>query len=81
MKNDKHLDAYNRVSRSLLRNFLSSSKKNVVFSPYSIVVLLGILPDATESDTRMEILDSLGEKEYSDFIKWLKRIPKRNICL
>ncbi len=73
---DKHIDAYNMISRSLLKNFVSSSKKNVVFSPYSIVVLLGILADATDSDTRMEILDSLGENEYTDFIKWLKRIQK-----
>jgi hypothetical protein len=38
--------------------------------------LLGILADATGSETREEIIKSMGKNDYDDFIKVLERMQK-----
>ena len=56
----RNLEIYNAITQKLLSQFASDSDKNVVFSPLSILVLLGILADATGSETREEIAKALG---------------------
>ena len=64
----RNLEIYNAITQKLLSQFASDSDKNVVFSPLSILVLLGILADATGSETREEIAKALGSDDNAEEI-------------
>ena len=73
----RNLEIYNAITQKLLSQFASDSDKNVVFSPLSILVLLGILADATGSETREEIAKALGcDDNAEEIIEWLTAAQK-----
>ena len=54
---------YSELTRSLIKSFPEiKSRENVVFSPLSIIMLLGIVTESVAGPTRDEILKVLGEK-------------------
>lgn len=72
-KIDKYHEQYNKMARLLLNEFVKSKKnENVVFSPYSIIMLLGIVAHATNEKTREEIINiiapEMGIKEVEEII-------------
>lgn len=53
---------YNQFARQILQKFYTDKKdQNLVLSPFSILMLLAIAADATEGDTRTEILNVLSD--------------------
>ena len=73
----RNLDIYNAITQKLLSQCASDSDNNVVFSPLSILVLLGILADATGSETREEIAKALGcDDNAEEIIEWLTAAQK-----
>ena len=73
----RNLEIYNAITQKLLSQFASDIDKNVVFSPLSILVLLGILADATGSETREEIAKALGSDDNAEeIIEWLTAAQK-----
>ena len=69
-------DLYTSFTNDLLRRFYASKKdKNIVFSPFSVLMLLGILARSSEGVTQLEIEDVLGGSDTIDEkIKWLKKL-------
>ncbi len=57
---------YSDFARKALETFASGNDKNVVFSPFSVVMLLAILADATEGEARKEILNVIARGIYKD---------------
>jgi len=54
---------YNEISKGLLVSF-EKADSNVVLSPMSAVLLLGIAADATDGQTRAEIVRALGVDDF-----------------
>ena len=67
---------YNAFSRQLLESFYASGKdQNVVFSPFSILMMLAIASDATAGNTRNQIAHVLSDNMgFDDVISTLKEI-------
>ena len=67
---------YNAFSRQLLESFYASGKdQNVVFSPFSILMMLAIAADATAGNTRNQIAHVLSDNMgFDDVISTLKEI-------
>ena len=67
---------YNEITRSLMESFAKTKKgDNIVISPMSIIMLLGIAADAVQGKTRDEILDVIGSNvSYEELIAVLKAI-------
>lgn len=61
---------YNQFTRQILQKFYVAKKdQNLVLSPFSILMLLAIAADATDGDTRTEILNVLSDDlDYDDCI-------------
>ena len=69
---EKNLEIYNELTKKLLKQAVSDGNKNVVLSPFSILLLLAILADATGSGTREEVAKALGCKDNAEeLIRWL----------
>ena len=51
---------YSDFAKKALETFASGNDKNVVFSPFSVVMLLAILADATKGEARKEILNVIA---------------------
>ena len=69
---------YNAFSRKLLEKFYASRKdQNLIFSPFSILMMLAIAADATAGNTRDEIAGVLSsEMNYEETLSVLKEIQK-----
>ncbi len=67
---------YNEIARLLMESFAKAKKgENIVISPMSILMLLGIAADAVQGKTRDEILDVIGNgMSYDDLLAVLKGI-------
>ena len=70
---NKYNVKYGEFTRKMLWS-LRNSKDNIVFSPVSLLILLGMLADATGSDTRNEIINVIGGNCYEDAMKWIKEL-------
>lgn len=74
----QNLQTYNMITRKLLSQFAADESQNVVFSPLSVLILLGMLADATEGQTQDEINKVLGDGlELQAVIDWLSYIQKK----
>ena len=58
-------ERFNEISRTILSHMLESSDKNIVFSPYSIYVILDILVNSTSGKTKNEVTSFLSDGTYS----------------
>ena len=67
---------YNEITRYLMESFAKAKKgENIVISPTSIIMLLGIAADAVQGKTRDEILDVIGSNiSYEELMAVLKEI-------
>lgn len=58
---DNYKNQYNKLTQILMEAFLKENQgENLVFSPYSIIMLLGIAAHATDNATRAEILNTVA---------------------
>lgn len=75
---DKYSKEYNRISQLLLENFLKKKPgENIVFSPFSVILLLGIAAHATDGKTREEILNVIApEMDMEQLINILSELQK-----
>lgn len=67
---------YSDFAKKALVTFASGKSENVVFSPFSVVMLLAILADATKGEARKEILAVIDEGVYKDFADILAKIQR-----
>lgn len=76
MKTIEYNAKYNEIARLFLERFAKGKKnENIVFSPMSIILLLGIVADAVQGEARDEILDVIGgDFYYEDLLTVLKKI-------
>ena len=59
---------YNELTASVMRYFSDETTDNMVFSPFSIIMLLSIVADSVDGKTKQEVLDVLGsDLEYEDY--------------
>jgi serpin B len=67
---------YGRITRELLNRLNSGNKgKNIIISPMSVIMLLGILAESVGSDTREEVIKVLGDKiSFEDIRDILSKI-------
>lgn len=64
----RYSEKYNDLTASVMRYFSDDMTDNMVFSPFSIIMLLSIVADAVDGKTRQEVLDVLGsDLEYEDY--------------
>ena len=61
-----------------MRDFTADTTDNVVFSPFSVLMLLSIVADSVDGETRQQVLDVIGSdrpfEEYRDMISALQSI-------
>lgn len=57
---------YGEFAKKALETFALGKSENVVFSPFSMLMLLAILADATEGEARKEILNVIARGIYKD---------------
>ena len=69
---------YGRITRELLSKLdKKNAGKNVIISPMSIIMLLGILAESVAGETRDEVIKVLGEKlSYEDVRDILSKIQE-----
>lgn len=69
---------YGRITRELLTKLdKKNAGKNVIISPMSIIMLLGILAESVAGETRDEVIKVLGEKlSYEDVRDILSKIQE-----
>ena len=69
-------DTYYSFTTELAKQFAATSRhENVVFSPFSVIMLLAILADGTAGETREEILRLISmRREAPVFLKGLKAL-------
>ena len=69
---------YNKITGELLERLNANNEgKNVIMSPMSIIMLLGILAESVGKDTRDEVIKVLGGKlSYEDVRDVLSKIQK-----
>ena len=74
---NRFTETYNDITNQLLKRLAADGENNVVISPFSVLMLLGILADATGTETREEIAKILGcEKNLREILEWLKSIQQ-----
>lgn len=78
MEIKEYIGKYNEITGNLLENFLKTKEgENIVFSPMSVIMLLGIAADAVDGKTRDEIINVLCEDPfYEDCLTVLRDIQK-----
>lgn len=76
MNTAAYCEKYNELTRLFLERFASDYKnENIVFSPMSIILLLGIVADAVQGKSRDEILRVIGGKfSYEELLGLFKEI-------
>lgn len=58
---DNYKNQYNKLTQTLMEEFLKEKQgENLVLSPYSVIMLLGIAAHATDNTTRAEILNAVA---------------------
>lgn len=74
----EYSERYNSLALNVIRYFSGDLYDNVVFSPFSIVMLLSVAADSVDGKTRQEIMDVIGVdmpyEEYLDMIAMLQNI-------
>ena len=76
-KKRDHKEVCSIITRDLLNRFADGSGQNVVFSPFSVMMLLGILADATTGETRNEIIKAIGDGELEEITEWLSKTQRK----
>ena len=76
MEIKEHSVKYNELTRTLMESYMKAKMdENIVISPMSILVLLGIVADAVQGMARDEIVDVVGKgMSYDEFFAVLKGI-------
>ncbi|MBR5789735.1 MAG: hypothetical protein IKX99_06490 [Lachnospiraceae bacterium] len=69
---------YNKITGELLERLNANNEgKNVIMSPMSIIMLLGILAESVGGDTRDEVIKVLGGKlSYEEVRDVLSKMQK-----
>ena len=74
----RYTPRYNELAVRTLRYLSESKTDNVVFSPFSVLMLLSIAADAVDGDTRQEIFNVISSdlpyEKYRDMISELQRL-------
>jgi serpin B len=69
---------YNELMVKCLKYFNTSDTENIVFSPYSILIILTLMMGQTAGATRQEIIDALGsDKTYERFFKMVHEMYRQ----
>lgn len=78
MKIDEYMSKYNEIARILMEDFAKAKKgENIVLSPMSVIMLLGIAADAVSGQTRDEIIKVIGDDiSYDNLMTILKEIQE-----
>ena len=78
MKVSNYSEKYNEITKVMLENFTKGNEgKNLVFSPVSIITLLGMAADSVAGKAREEIAEFIGGGiSFDDVMTVLKRMQK-----
>lgn len=76
MEIKEYTEKYNEIAITLIESFAKAKKdENIVFSPMSVIMLLGIAADAVNGKTRDEIKDVIGAGvSYEEFMTVLTKL-------
>lgn len=76
MNGNKYTEKYNELARSIL-NYMAENNRgeNIIVSPLSFILLLGIAADTVQGKAREEVLRAVGDNmSFEDFLDVLKEI-------
>lgn len=74
----RYSNRYNEITANVMRFFAGELNKNIVFSPFSIIMLLSIIADSVDGETRQQVLDVLGsDLPYEKFRDMIAEIQSR----
>lgn len=78
MKITEYVERYNLIARILMEHFTKIKKgENIVLSPMSVIILLGMLADAVAGRTRDEIVKIIeNNSSYDELMSLLAQIQK-----
>lgn len=79
----KYNNQYSKLTRTFMEKLTEANPdSNMIFSPYSLIMLLGMAAHATDGKTRSEIIDTLAPglkwKQIEELMTELKKIRKTN---
>ncbi len=77
MKRADQINQYHKFTGRLMKKFTAEKRhQNIVFSPFSVMMLLAAAADASAGETKQEILRAFGaegqEEEFLNFMKSLQ---------
>ena len=74
----RYSDKYNDIAANVMRYLAGDMKGNIVFSPFSILMLLSIVADAVAGETKEQVLDVIGSdlpyEKYREMISTLQHM-------
>ena len=71
------VENYGEFTKKALETFVLSNSENVVFSPFSMVMLLAMLADAAKGNARDEIMKVFDHGIYKDLAEMFAEIQKK----
>lgn len=79
MDTAKFKEKYKDLTKALLKRYMNNREHdNVVFSPFSIIMLLDIMADAAGANTKDEIVKTLcGDMTYDEVQEMLKQLQQK----
>ena len=81
----RYTPRYNELAVRTLKYLSESRIDNVVFSPFSVLMLLSIAADAVDGETRQEIFNVISSElpyeKYRDMISEMQRLFTEVVCV
>lgn len=81
----RYRDKYNTLATETMKYLALSDNNNVVFSPFSVLMLLSIAADSVDGVTKQEILDVVGSdmpyENYRDMVSEMQRLFTETISV
>lgn len=71
------VENYGEFTQKALETFVLGKSENVVFAPFSMVMLLAMLADATKGEAKDEILKVIDHGIYKDLAEMFAEIQKK----
>lgn len=78
MKIENYADKYNEITKTLLLDLMENEEgKNIIISPLSILVLLGIVTKSVAGNTKDEVLSFIQDSSGQDIVKLLSTLENK----
>ena len=73
----EYTDKYNEITRKIFLDLLENSEEqNVIMSPFSILILLGMVTESVSGNTKEELINFLKDSDDQNVVQIIKNIAR-----